>query len=302
MTSEALNEVIELVKQWSEQATLSADNFDLQALRSAMTTTQIPAPESIEIEKVNIGGVSAEWILGPNAEHDQRLLYLHGGFYLAGTLDFYHPLAGRISIASGCSVLLVDYRLAPEKPYPAAIEDALTSFRWMRQNGPNGQAPARKTFIAGDSAGGGLTLATIMALRDKGEELPDAAVTLSALTDLALTGESVESRSEVDPMIRNTALLPDIYELTLSGADPLSPLASPLYGNFSGFPPLLIQVGDNEILLDDSTRLAEKAKSAGADVKLEVEPEMFHDFQNFAPFLPKVQQAIDRIGEFVRSF
>jgi acetyl esterase/lipase len=141
-----------------------------------------------------------------------------------------------------------------------------------------------------------------MALRDEGEELPDAAVTLSALTDLALTGESVESRSEVDPMIRNTALLPDIYELTLSGADPRTPLASPLYGDFSGFPPLLIQVGDSEILLDDSTRLAEKAKSAGVDVRLEVEPEMFHDFQNFAPFLPKAQQAIDRIGEFVRSF
>jgi acetyl esterase/lipase len=301
MTSEALNGVIELMKQWSDQASLSNDNFDLQALRSAMTTTQIPAPDNIEIEKVNIGGISAEWILGPDAQHDQRLLYLHGGFYVAGTLEFYRPLAGRISIASGCPVLLVDYRLAPENPHPAAVDDALTSFRWMRQNGPNGHAPARKTFIAGDSAGGGLALATIMALRDAGEKIPDAAVTLSALTDLALTGESVKSRSEVDPMIQNTALLPDIYKLNLSGTDPRTPLASPLYGDFSGFPPLLIQVGDHEVLLNDSTRVAEKAKSAGVDVKLEVEPEMFHDFQNFAPFLPKAQQAIDRIGEFVRS-
>jgi acetyl esterase/lipase len=267
-----------------------------------MTTTQIPAPKHIEIEKADIGGIPAEWILGPNAQHDHRLLYLHGGFYVAGTLEVFRPLSGRISIASDCSVLLVDYRLAPENPFPAAIDDALSSFRWMLNNGPNGQAPSEKAFIAGDSAGGGLTLATIMALRDAGEEIPKAAVTLSALTDLAFTGESIASRSKIEPMISNTALLPGIAELYLSGTDSRTPLASPLYGDFLGFPPLLIQVGDNEILLDDSTRLAEKAKSAGVDVKLEVEPEMFHDFQNFAPFLPKAQEAIDRIGEFVRSF
>jgi acetyl esterase/lipase len=302
VTSEALDQIIVLIKQWSELASLSTDNFDLKALRSAMKTTQIPAPESIEIEKVDIGGISAEWILNPDAQHDHRLLYLHGGFYVAGTFEFSHPLSGRISIASGCSVLLVDYRLAPENPFPIAVDDALSSFRWMLDNGPNGRTPCKKAFIAGDSAGGGLTLATIMALRDAKEKVPDAAVTLSALTDLALTGRSIESRSEIDPIIRNTALLPGIVELYLSGTDPRTPLASPLYGDFLGFPPLLMQVGDNEVLLDDSTRLAEKAKTAGVDVKLEVEPEMFHNFQNFAPFLPKSQQAIDRIGEFVRSF
>ena len=172
----------------------------------------------------------------------------------------------------------------------------------MCQNGPDGPVPADKSFIAGDSAGGGLTLATIMKLRDIGEELPDATVTISAITDIALTGESIKSRSEFDPMIRNAALLPDIYELYLSGTDPRTPLASPLYGDFSGFPPLLIQVGDHEILLNDSTRVAEKAKSSGVDVRLEVEPEMFHDFQFFAPLFPEAQQAIDRIGEFIRSF
>ena len=302
MTSEALNQIIELIKQWSELSSLSTDNFDLTALRSAMTTTQIPAPESIEIKKVDIGGISAEWILNPDSRHDHRLLYLHGGFYVAGTFEFSHPLSGRISIASGCSVLLVDYRLAPENPFPTAIDDALSSFRWMLDNGPNGQTPCKKAFIAGDSAGGGLTLATIMALRDAKEKVPDAAVTLSALTDLALTGKSIESRSEIDPIIRNTALLPGIVELYLSGTDSRTPLASPLYGDFLGFPPLLIQVGDNEVLLDDSTRLAEKAKSAGVDVKLEIEPEMFHNFQNFASFLPEAQQAINRIGEFIRSF
>ena len=302
MTSDALNQIIEQIKQWSELASLSTDNFDLTALRSAMTTTQIPAPESIEIKKVDVEGISAEWILNPDSRHDHRLLYLHGGFYVAGTFESSHPLSGRISIASGCSVLLVDYRLAPENTFPTAVDDALSSFRWMLDNGPNRQTACKKAFIAGDSAGGGLTLATIMAMRDAKERVPDAAVTLSALTDLALSGKSIVSRSEIDPIIRNTALLPGIVELYLSGTDPQAPLASPLYGDFLGFPPLLMQVGDNEVLLDDSTRLAEKAKSAGVDVKLEIEPEMFHNFQHFAPFLPEAQQAIDRIGEFVRSF
>lgn len=302
MASDASKQIIELVKQWSDQASLSTEKFDLKALRNAMSTTQIPVPEDAKFEKIDIGGISAEWVLDPDAQHDRRLVYFHGGFYVAGSLDMYHPLSARISKASGCAVLLVDYRLAPENPTPAAVDDALTSFRWMRQNGPNGKAPANRTFIAGDSAGGGLTLATIMRLRDEGEELPDAAVTISALTDLALTGESITSRSEVDPMIRNTDLLPDIYNLYLSGADPKTPQASPLYGDFSGFPPLLVQVGDYEVLLNDSIRFADKAKSAGVDVKLEVEPEMFHDFQHFAPLIPEAQQAIDRIGEFVRSF
>ena len=302
MASEASKQIIELVKQWSEQASLSTEKFDLQALRTAMSTTQIPVPEDAKIEKNDIGGIPAEWVFDPDAQLDRRLAYFHGGFYVAGSLDMYHPLSARISKATGCAVLLVDYRLAPENPFPAAVDDALTSFRWMRQNGPNGKAPADKTYIAGDSAGGGLTLATIMKLRDEGEALPDAAVTISALTDIALTGESIKSRSEVDPMVRNTGLLPDIYDLYLSGTDPQTPLASPLYGDLSGFPPLLIQVGDHEVLLNDSTRLADKAKSAGVDVKLEVEPEMFHDFQHFAPLFPEAQQAIDRIGEFVRSF
>lgn len=302
MASEASKQIIELVKQWSEQASLSAENFDLQALRTAMSATLIPVPEDTKFEKVNIEGISAEWVLDPDAKVDHRLAYFHGGFYVAGSLDMAHPISARISKASGCAVLLVDYRLAPENPFPAAVDDALTSFRWLRQNSPNGQTPAEKIFISGDSAGGGLTLAAIMKLRDEGDELPDAAVTISALTDFALTGESIRSRSEVDPLIRNTRLLPDIGELYLSGTDPQTPLASPLYGDFSGFPPLLIQVGDYEVLLNDSTRLAEKAKSAGVDVKLEVEPEMFHNFQHFAPLFPEAQQAIDRIGEFIRAF
>jgi acetyl esterase/lipase len=302
MASEASKQIIELVRQWSEQSSLATEKFDLQALRTAMSTTQIPVPEDTKVEKIDIEGISAEWVLDPDAQHDRRLVYFHGGFYVAGSLEMYHPLSARLSKASGCAVLLVDYRLAPEDPFPAAVDDALTSFRWMSQNGPVGHAPAKKTFIVGDSAGGGITLATIMKLKDEREELPDAAVTISALTDLALTGESIKSRSEIDPMIRNTALLPDICRLYLSGADPRTPLASPLYGDFSGFPPLLIQVGDHEVLLNDSTRLAEKAKSADVEVKLEVEPEMFHDFQHFAPLFPEAQQAIDRIGGFIRSF
>lgn len=122
-----------------------------------MSATQIPVPEDTKFEKVNIEGISAEWVLDPDAKVDHRLAYFHGGFYVAGSLDMAHPLSARISKASGCAVLLVDYRLAPENPFPAAVDDALTSFRWLRQNSRNGQTPAEKIFIAGDSAGGGLT-------------------------------------------------------------------------------------------------------------------------------------------------
>ena len=267
-----------------------------------MSTTQVPVPDDIKFQKADIDGISAEWVLSSDAQIDRRLAYFHGGFYVAGALDMYHPLAANIANASGCAVLLVDYRLAPENPFPAAVNDAFTSVRWLRQNSPNGQTQAEKIFIAGDSAGGGLTLAAIMKLRDASEKLPDAAVTISALTDLALSGESTRLRSEVDPMIRNTSILDGIFELYISGTDPKTPFASPLYGEFSGFPPLLMQVGDHEILLNDSTRVADKAKSAGVDVKLEVEPGMFHDFQHFAPLLPEAKWAIHRIGKFLRSY
>ena len=301
MASKAFQETLKTFKEWLESMELTGDHFDLQALRYAINNTTIPVPETTKIYKVDMGRIPAEWIIEPGSRSDFRLAYFHGGGYVAGGLKSHRPLAAWISKASGCSVLLIDYRLAPENPFPAAVDDALSSFKWMRENGPYEQKVASKTFIAGDSAGGGLTLATLIALRDHGDSLPDAAVTVSAFTDLALTGDSLKSKAEIDPLV-NPAILPSYVELYLAGTDPYTPLASPLYGDLTSFPPLLIQVGENEVLLDDSTRFAEKAKSAGVDVKLEIWPDMFHAWQLFAPFFPEAQQAIDRIGEFICSF
>ncbi len=171
----------------------------------------------------------------------------------------------------------------------------------MCNNGPDGENPANKTFIGGDSAGGCLALATLLGLKDANENLPDAAFALSPFLDMALTGRSIINRAGVDILFKPSHLK-KFVELYLADQDPLIPLASPLYGNLSRLPPILMQVGDTELLLDDSVRFAEKAVKAGVKVTLEVWPEMFHNWQMFGPVFPEAQQAIDRIGGFIRSF
>ena len=238
-------------------------------------------------------------MVADHATADQRLLYLHGGGYVICSPDTHRDLAGRIHRLR-VAVLVLDYRLAPEHPYPAAVHDALAALRWMDTHGPKGTAPARATFVAGDSAGGGLTLATLIAARDAGVRLPDAAVAISAWTDLACTGNTMRTRADADPMVTE-AVLSRMVRDYLQGGDARQPLASPLYADLRGLPPLLMQVGDAEVLLDDTTRVADKARAAGVDVTVEIYPEMIHIFQLFAPILPEGQQAIERIGAFIRA-
>ena len=256
-----------------------------------------------EVRRTSAAGVPCEWLLAPGTDPDRRLLYLHGGGWTAGGLDSHRPLSARLSAASGCAVLAVDYRLAPEHPFPAGLDDCLASFGWLRENGPDGAAPARSLFVAGDSAGGNLTLALLLALKQRGLPLPNAAVPISPATDFLATGASWRTRAEADPILRmgpeGIAMLAQVY--VQGFASPEDPLASPLYGDYRGLPPLLFHVGDAEVLLDDSTRAAEKARAAGVDVTLEVWPEMPHVWHAFAPFLPEATQAIERIGAFVRK-
>jgi acetyl esterase/lipase len=199
-------------------------------------------------------------------------------------------------------VLNLDYRLAPESPFPAAAEDALAAYHWMLENSPAGIGRAVQLFIAGDSAGGGLALATMMALRDAGDPMPSACVTMSAWTDLAVTGATLETRAAVDPIIPgNPEAMRQMVSAYLGTADPRTPFASPLYGDFSGLPPLLMQVGDDEVLLDDTLRVAERARAAGVDVTLHVEPGAFHVYQWLAPDAPESHAALEQIGAFVRA-
>jgi acetyl esterase/lipase len=240
--------------------------------------------------------VPCEWVVAPGADADLRLLYLHGGGFVSGSPGNYLPLAADLSAAANCSVLLPDYGLAPEHPFPAAIEDCVRAHEWMRHHGPAGPGPAKATFIAGDSAGGGLTLATVQALRDRRLPLPRAAMPLSACTDLTLASESM--RTEKDP-ICSARCMPIFAELYLGKTDPRHPLASPVFADFTGIPPLLIQVGEHEMLRDDSRRVAAKAKADGVDVTLEVWPGMFHVFQIHG--LPESRQAVEHLAAFMRK-
>jgi monoterpene epsilon-lactone hydrolase len=273
------------------------NEFNLDGLRQGMATRQAPANSDVQCIRSQIDGMPCEWVVAPGADPDLRLLYLHGGGYVSGSGANYLPLAAHLSAAAQCAVLLPDYRLAPEHRFPAALEDCIRAHEWMTAAGPHGPAPARATFIAGDSAGGGLTLATLLALRNRRRALPVAGMPLSAFADLTLAGESIRSEAETDP-IMNPRCLPVFVDLYLGEADPRNPLASPVFGDYTGIPPLLIQVGEYEVIRDDSVRVAAKARADGVEVKLEVWPGMVHVFQ--IRELPESREAIEHLAGFMR--
>ena len=258
--------------------------------------SMFPVDADIKREVVSAGGVKAEWVRAPDADAGRAVLYLHGGGYVIGSINTHRSLAARLSRASGARVLVIDYRLAPEHPHPAAVDDAVAAYRWMLAQGLK---PARIT-VAGDSAGGGLTVATLLAIRDAKLPLPGAGACLSPWVDLEGIGESMTTKAGVDPIVQKTGLL-QMAAAYLGGKDPRTPLAAPLYADLSGLPPLLIQVGTAETLLDDASRLAERARKAGVTVSYEPWESMIHVWHLFAPMLDEGQQAIDRIGEFVRK-
>ena len=288
MASQQLAKVLEILKSQP-----SSPNASIERMRAGMEKVAERVAADIKCDPVDAGGVPGEWIVAPTAVAQRAILYLHGGGYVMGSVNTHRAMIGRISRAAQARVLAINYRLAPEHPFPAAVEDATAAYRWLLKAGyqPN------KIVIAGDSAGGGLTFAALVALRDARTPLPAAAVPISPWNDLAGTGASIKSRAGVDPMVGRQGLAPMARHYAGS-TDLKTPLLSPLYADLRGLPPLLIHVGDAEILLDDSTRIAERAKAAGVDVTLEVWPEMIHVWHVFAKLLPEGQQAIDRIGEF----
>lgn len=272
--------------------------FNLQSLRAGMGSRRQPATEGVKFTRVKVSDILCEWVVAPGADPSVRLLYLHGGGWVSGSGGFYLTLATHLSAAAKCAVLLPDYRLAPEHPFPAGLDDCVSVFQWLTANSPDGPSPARATFIAGDSAGGNLTLATLLALRDRKLPLPAGGIPLSAATDFSL--ESPSLRNAFDPII-SSRCMPEFRKLYLGEGDPRNPLASPVYGDYRGIPPLLIQVGEHEMLLDDSVRVAKKAKADGIEVQLEVWPGMFHVFQSHEPLLPEGREAIDHIAKFILS-
>lgn len=253
------------------------------------------APDA-KCEKVNAGGVPAEWIKAPGCDPGRAVLYLHGGGYAIGSINTHRRLAYDISAASTAAALVIDYRLAPEHPFPAAVEDATKAWRWLLEQG----FTANRLAIAGDSAGGGLTFATLVNLRDQKLGLPACAVAISPWVDLEGVGNSITTRAAQDPMVQKDGLL-WMAGLYLNGKDAKTPLAAPLHADLKGLPPILVQVGTAETLLDDSTRIAEKLHAAGVDVRLAIWPNMLHVFPLFAPVLSEGREGCVEIGAFIRS-
>ena len=293
-------ELASIVKMFRSVRPPEGAGIDVARGRAMMQTMVAPPPRGVRATATEASGMRAEWLVPEGADPDVRLLYLHGGAYVAGSVETHRGLAGRIARAAGCVALTVDYRLAPEHPFPAALDDALAGYAYVAANAPDGARPARRLFVAGDSAGGGLALATLVAARDGALPRAHAGALLSAWTDLAATGESMKTREAADPLLV-PALVPVNAALYLGGHDARDPRASPLYAELAGLPPLLVQVGDAEILLDDSTRVAERARAAGVDVTLEVWPEMIHVWHSLSGILPEGKQAIERVGAFVRA-
>jgi epsilon-lactone hydrolase len=290
----------EFMRQRRESPAFGATGFNLDELRNCMAGRHEPTGLDARCIPTEMNGLPCEWVLASNADPDVRLLHLHGGGYVSGSGAFYLTMAARISAAAQCAVFLPDYRLAPEHPFPAALEDCMAAYAWMRATGPAGAAPAKAAFISGDSAGGGLTLATLLALRDRRQPLPAGGIALSPFTDLTLSGKSTRTEADNDP-IMHPRCLPDFVRLYAPGTDLRNPLASPVFGDYRGIPPLLIQAGEHEIIRDDSVRVAAKARADGVAVQIEIWPGLFHVFMCQEPLLPEGREAIAHIAAFMRA-
>jgi acetyl esterase/lipase len=263
-----------------------------QRRRQERASRFAPPAHGCERQPATVNGVPGEWFV-PAAPVAGIILYLHGGAYVVGSIASHREYLVRLANATRAKILAINYRLAPEHPFPAALEDAVSAYRWLLAGG----APPGDLLLAGDSAGGGLALAALLALRAGDDPLPAGAICLSPWVDLALTGASVRTKAAVDPIL-TPASLETSARLYAAGHALTDPLISPLYAALDGLPPLLIQAGSDEILLDDALRLAERARRAGVAVTLEVWEGLFHVFP-ITPFLPESAQALARIAAFV---
>lgn len=250
-------------------------------------------PKTVQSKNITIEQIPAELIVPQQADAHSALLYLHGGGYALGSIKSHRAAAAQLAEAGNIRTLIIDYRRPPEHPFPAALEDALTAYDWLRKNG------YERIIIIGDSAGGGLALSTVISLRDNQAAMPLQVICLSPLIDVECTGESAITNARRDPWL--TTGMKTLFNYYVGNNDPRDPLISPLYANFTKLPPIVIYVGTDEILLSDSTRLAEKAKAAGVDVQIKKWPGMWHIFPFFAPFVPEAAKAVTEIGDLIKG-
>jgi epsilon-lactone hydrolase len=286
-----------IVKRHPEGSEEEVVKFIRSRLAGPQFLRYLIAPvDTSAISAVKDGLVKGEW-LGLNGATRQTVYYLHGGGYVACSPQTHRAFTSALSQAAGVRVFALDYRLAPENRFPAAVEDAVAGYRWLLDQGVDPQ----QIVIGGDSAGGGLTMATLIALRDAGERLPRAAFLISPWTDMACAGQSLDANDKRDPMFYGAGVrfMAPVY---LGGASPRDPLASPVYADLSELPPLLIQVSNTEVLLDDSTRLSDRAKQCGVNVNLRVWNDLPHAWPVMVAFrMPESFQALSEIAEFIKT-
>jgi acetyl esterase/lipase len=250
--------------------------------------------KDVRYETVDAGGVAAEWVVVPESGDGRVVFYLHGGGYTQGSPETHRELVSRVARHARARALCIDYRLAPAHPFPAAVEDALAAYNWLMDSGVSASSVA----FAGDSAGGGLAVAMLLALRDRAGPLPSCVACLSPWFDLEGSGQS--ALADHDPIVQRQHLL-EVAGVYLAGADPRHPHASPLHGQFEGLPPMLLQVGTRDLLLDDSRRLESAARAAGVDVDLEVWPGLIHVWHVWGDAVPEARAALESVGRFIRS-
>ena len=281
--------VLRVYKSWGRATDIETMRRDWEALHAPDASAPQPVP-------ITANGVKAAWIGTKGLREDRAILFLHGGGFQMGSIETHRALSAHVAASAGCRVLAVDYRLAPEHRFPAPLEDALAAHDWLLRTG---LAP-RHIGLAGDSAGGGLAASLMLALKARGTALPAAAALMSPWTDMEASGASFETRAALDPFHQRPMIQALARAYLGRGGDPRNPLVSPVHGDLSGLPPLLIQVGERETVLDDSRRLAERAKEAGVDARLEIWDGMFHVFQLYAGELAEAREAIARIGAHLR--
>ncbi len=297
MPSQAMQDLIDALRD-QQKANASQAPVTLEERRATFAPggRPHPVPDDVLVREVTAGGVPAQWLAAPGTDPGRVLLFLHGGGFEFGSLRSDGELAARLGRASGMRVLFPEYRLAPEHPFPAAIDDVLAVWRWLRTDQ---DLSARSIAVAGDSAGGGLAVALLVALRDAGEALPAAATLMSPTVDLTSSGASMTERADQDP-ISTPAMLRQFASDYLAGADPKTPLASPLFASLAGLPPLLVLVGTADLLLSDSERLATAAAEAGVEVVLEIGQGLPHVY----PIMlgtPEAAEATEQIGKFLQA-
>jgi epsilon-lactone hydrolase len=297
MPSQAMQDAIDA--EWDRRNATTghvAPSLDEQRAAFVPADRRYPIPDDVLVTDVVAGGVPAHWLDAPGTDAGRVLVFLHGGGYELGSLRSDGELAARLGRAAGMRVLFPEYRLAPEHPFPAAIDDVRAAWQWLVVDQHLG---AESIAIAGDSAGGGLSVALLVALRDAREAVPAAAVLMSPTVDLTSSGASMTERVDQDP-ISTPALLRQLSSDYLAGADPTTPLASPLFASLTGLPPLLVQVGTADLLLSDSERLATAAAKAGVDITLQIGDGLPHVYQSTLG-TPEAAEATEQIGQFLRA-